>query len=783
MREYLQQDSAFVRVNVFSTQIAVKKGGGIISPEVLSVAILAAGPNIVTKVLQLMGVDVSELLSDMEDLLKAPVGEYGDVKTDEAATKIIESARGICHKMRDPAIGAQHLLLAILEVPGRPKDILRKHSVTLVKFRSAVQDMVSVEDHSPSPSSPKEKISSVEEDQRPKTGGKKGKETQKEILDKHCRNLTLEAADGSLHPIIGRDEEISRVLSTLGRWTKSNAILVGEAGVGKTAIAEGIAQRIVSGTVPSNMKTKSVFALNVTSVLDKTTYRGQFEAKMRAIVEIFSKNPDYILFIDEVHTLLGAGSSVGGIDAANIMKPALAAGAIKCIGATTEDEYKKYIKKDAALERRFQRIFVNEPSKEGTIEILKGLKSSMEAHHCCSISDSAIEGAVDLSGRYVQARSFPDKAIDCLDETCSSFAFKKRDANPSEEPVISYEDVAIVVADQVGIEPEIIRSTDLDKVKEIESFLKDCIKGQDEAINAIAQSLKKAYAGVRDPDKPIGSFLLGGPNGCGKTYLGKKLAEGLFSTSESLITVNLSEFSEKHHQSRLVGSPPGYVGFGDRNELTDKVMRRPYSLILLDGVENAHPEIMKLFQGVLSEGTLTDSEGKEVSFKNTVIVMTTGLNHSGGKSRIGYDDEEEKGEYSRRRSDFVGACRKKFKADLISRIDEFVSMKAFDAKDFASVSDIMLKDLVARVKNSGIKLTFSTPVLGKIAELCRPEKKDNAKAIQRVLQRTIEPAIADAVMSGEGTSCWVKLSVGKAGEIEAQRAPKRASRKPKKEDS
>jgi ATP-dependent Clp protease ATP-binding subunit ClpC len=447
------------------------------------------------------------------------------------------------------------------------------------------------------------------------------------------------------------------------------------------------------------------------------------------------------------------------------MKPALASGEIRCIGATTEDEYKKYFKRDGALERRFQRVFVEEPSKSQTIDILKGLKASLEKHHGTQISDAAIEGSVDLATRYILDRKNPDKSIDCLDEACSYHSFAKPGSQvPQSKSPVTYEDVVCLMAEQSGIDKDVIRSTDLDKAKDIETYLKKFVVGQDTAITEISRILRNAYSGVRDPNRPIGSVVLAGRSGCGKTYLAKKMADGLFSSSASLITINLSEFTEKHHQSRLLGSPPGYVGFGDRNQLTDKVLRKPYCLVLLDGIENAHPDIIRIFLRVMSEGFLTDAEGREISFRNAILVMTLGIDLSEGKSKspIGFTSESVTTDYDKKKTEVIASCQKKFGDDFVTRLDDIIPMIDISKDQMPVVAEFLLKETSSRLASNGIELTYSSLLPAVLLTMCKSGKKDiTPKDISDAIRKNIEPMIAESVMDG-GTPCTVSLTVSKA---------------------
>jgi ATP-dependent Clp protease ATP-binding subunit ClpC len=783
----IAKDSYFQRVEVFAKTETQRLRLSEVYPETLAYALVASGPNIVTKVLNLMEVDLDKLFRSLKESLSKKAKEhasktppdYNSIVLSRQTKEVMTGTRECCIAMGDPIIGSQHLLLALLKSDPKSKVVFSKYDVSFDKLMESLKEMVSLNKESGTvppdfDESKKESVSAgheaPSESSDPKA--KRSPSRDADILTKFCRDLNALAARGKLDPVIGREHEMDRIIATLSRRKKNNPVLVGEPGTGKTSIIEGIAQRVASGTVPPFMKNKRIFALSLTSVVGKSQYRGQFEEKMRAIIQVFSANPDYVLFVDEVHTLLGAGSSIGGLDAANIMKPALSNGEIRCIGATTEEEYRKFFRKDGALERRFQKVMVEEPSKEDTITILEGLKQVIEKHQGCTISDDAITGAVDLTARYILDRRFPDKAIDCLDEACARLNVSATD--PNAPKVITYGTVAEVVAEQAGIAKDVIKHTDTEKIMGLESFLKSKIVGQDEVILSVVRTLKNSYSGVRNPDRPISVLFLGGPSGTGKTFMAEKLAEGLFDSSQALIRINLSEFTEKHHQSRLIGSPPGYVGFGERNQLTDRLLRRPYSLILLDGVEHAHPEVLKLFMQAMSHGIMTDAEGRDISFRNAVIVLTMGTTQKGEGKAIGFNESKHsESDYEKNQNSLAAICKKKLGEEFSNRVDEFVPFSDLIQGDLEKVAKLMLDDMVERLGRNGIRLEYSNDVPKRVIEIKSGKHGSNAKPIERAISKNIETLISDELMKDPGRKCHIVLSVSKSKEhsLVAERVP------------
>lgn len=750
-----QRNAEQIRFQAFCWRVAVDNRLETVGPPVMAVALIGSGPNSVTKLLSVMGVNVESLSSSLSVLLKESMPrrrpktvDHDAVSLSEGGKEIMRIAGEVCELIGDPAIGPHHVLMAILKHDRIIASVFDRHGVTFTRFRAVVKESLQVEQQPPQQGAESQRKERVAEGGRPGTTAQPAKQgvNEKDILTRYCRNLTLLASQGKLDPVIGRDREISRLAMTLGRRKKNNAILVGEPGVGKTAVVEGLAQRIVRGEVPSHAKSCQVFQLNMTAVVSKTTYRGQFEERMRAIMELFAANRDYVLFIDEMHTLIGAGGSIGGLDAANIMKPALASGDVRCVGATTEDEYRRYFKKDGALDRRFQRIFIDEPSKEEAIRILLGIKPVIESHHKCVVPDDVVRLAVELSLRHVPDRRLPDKAIDCLDEACASAASAPAS---SATPTVSKDDVVAAIAFQTDMPKEIVGSSDASKAKSLSAFLRGRVVGQDAAIDCISSVLLGAYVGIRDPRRPIGCLVFGGPSGSGTTFVAEKMAEGLFDSDASFVRINISEFSEKFGNTRLIGSPPGYVGYGDRNQLTDRVARRPYCLILLDGIENASEDVVRLFMQAMSKGVITDAAGHDVSFRNAVIVMTITFRASAKASRLGFG-EAGSGESDAKRAALMEECRRRFGDDFVNRVDEFVVFGDLGPSDIRRAAEMRLLDLEERLKAVGTSLSHSDDVVDAVvAGAARGGRQPTVKDVDRFVRKDVEPEVSRVMAAGD----------------------------------
>ncbi|MER1934409.1 MAG: ATP-dependent protease ATP-binding subunit ClpC, partial [Priestia megaterium] len=622
-------------------------------------------------------------------------------------------------------------------------------------------------------------------------------------LDSLARDLTVVAREGSLDPVIGRGKEIQRVIEVLSRRTKNNPVLIGEPGVGKTAIAEGLAQQIVNNEVPEILRDKRVMTLDMGTVVAGTKYRGEFEDRLKKVMDEIRQAGNIILFIDELHTLIGAGGAEGAIDASNILKPSLARGELQCIGATTLDEYRKYIEKDAALERRFQPIQVDEPTLEESIQILKGLRDRYEAHHRVSISDEAIEQAVKLSDRYISDRFLPDKAIDLIDEAGSKVRLRSFTTPPNlkeleqklesvrnekdasvqsqefekaaslrdteqrlreeledtkkiwkeqqgkENSAVTVEDIAMVVSSWTGVPVSKLAQEETERLLNMEEILHSRVIGQEEAVKAVAKAVRRARAGLKDPKRPIGSFIFLGPTGVGKTELARALAESIFGDEDAMIRIDMSEYMEKHSTSRLVGSPPGYVGYEEGGQLTEKVRRKPYSVVLLDEIEKAHPDVFNILLQVLEDGRLTDSKGRTVDFRNTILIMTSNVGADTLKrsKHLGFTVEAEGQDYKDMKGKVMAEMKRAFRPEFLNRIDEIIVFHSLEKPHLAEIVKLMADQLTKRLKEQEIDLELTKEAIDKIAEEgFDPEY--GARPLRRAIQKHIEDRLSEELLKG-----------------------------------
>ena len=597
--------------------------------------------------------------------------------------------------------------------------------------------------------------------QRSKEGEKKS------ALLSYARNLTQEAAEGRLEPLIGRQEELEAVIRVLGKKMKNNPLLIGEPGVGKSALAEGLAQRIADGSVPQMLSGMQIFALDLAQVVAGSKYRGEFEERIKAVLADAKERGNVILFIDEMHTLVGAGGSEGALDAANMLKPALARGEVRVIGATTYKEYQKYIEKDAALARRFQRIDVREPDQEDTLSILRGLRARYEAYHHVIIREEAVQAAVELSARYVTDRFMPDKAIDLIDEAASMVrlgAWNHGEEGAESLPEIQAADVERVVSQWTGIPVERMTAGDNADVLGLEVKLRRRVIGQDEAIASLCRSLRRARAGLNDPTRPLGVFMLLGPSGVGKTELCKALSEALFGSEDAMIRIDMSEYSEEATASRLIGSPPGYIGFGDGGQLTDAVIKRPYAVVLFDEIEKAHPKIFSLLLQLLDDGQLTDSVGRKVNFRNTVVVMTSnaGVSFDMDK-RLGFDTGMNGHADQVKRKALLDKVKQTFRPEFLGRIDEMIVMNSLTQEDGEAISALLLKQTAARLAARGVLLDYEDAVPALIAQEGM-DPMSGARNLRREITRRVEEPLSDLLLEGRITD-HVRLFV-RDGEVD-----------------
>lgn len=621
------------------------------------------------------------------------------------------------------------------------------------------------------------------------------------MLSQYGRDLCKSAEEGKIDPIIGRDSETQRVIQILSRRTKNNPCLIGEPGVGKTAVVEGLAQKIVSGDVPENLKNKKVYTLDITSMLAGSKYRGEFEERMKGVMEEVRNNPDIILFIDEIHTIIGAGSAEGAVDAANIIKPALSRGEMQLIGATTINEYRKYIEKDAALERRFQPVTVGEPSESEAIEILFGLREKFETHHNLKYSDAAIVSAVKLSERYIADRFLPDKAIDLIDEAgakkrltslmplpemkellerqnkikedkekalkdedyekCASLRddenklsaeieeLKKKNV-PSKGAVVDENDISEIVSSWTGIPVSKLTKDESEKLLELDRTLKERVIGQDEAVDVLSKAIKRGRMGLANPDRPIGSFIFLGPTGVGKTELAKNVADVMFGSVSSMIRIDMSEYMEKHSVSKLIGSPPGYVGFDEGGQLTEKIRRKPYSVVLFDEIEKAHPDVFNILLQILDEGTLTDSQGRKVNFKNTIIILTSNVGASYMTEKVrkvgfaGIDDAEKEEDGKKA---VMSALKDTFRPEFLNRLDEIIVFNRLSEEDIKKITSILLGDVKDRAEKNGITLSFDDSAVELLSGVGFSEEY-GARPLKRAIVRLVEDALSEEMLRG-----------------------------------
>ncbi len=700
--------------------------------------------------------------------------------------KVLEQSAKEARDLQHNYVGTEHLLLALIhEREGVAATILTKMGKNLQKMREEILRALSGEDGASG-----------------EKGQKKGNNTP--TLDHFARDLTKAAQNGELDPVIGRTKEIERIVQILSRRTKNNPVLIGEPGVGKSAIVEGLAQLIVEGNIPEILRGKRVVSLDLAGMVAGAKYRGEFEERLKNAMAEIKKAGNVILFIDELHTMVGAGASEGSIDAANIMKPLLARGELQCVGATTLNEYHKYIEKDSALERRFQPVMVGEPTKEESVAILHGLRDRYEAHHRVRITDEAIEAAVQLSDRYIADRFLPDKAIDLIDEAASRVRIKAFTAPPdmkeqearlealgkeTEEAVahedfekaaqlrdekkrlqneiaqrrkeweqrregrveiVGEEEVAQIVSSWTGIPVSRMTEGEAERLLHLEETLHSRVIGQDEAVAAVARAVRRARAGIKDPQRPIGSFIFLGPTGVGKTELCKALGEALFGDENSLIRIDMSEYMEKHSVSRMIGSPPGYVGYEEGGQLTEKVRRKPYSIVLLDEVEKAHPDVFNVLLQILEDGRLTDGQGRVVDFKNTVIVMTSNAGVQTIKKQrtmgFGSADSREK-TYEQMRDNIMEEVKQVFRPEFLNRVDEIIVFHELTEEDINRIAALMLKAVGKRLAERGIELEVAPEAVALLAK-AGFDPQYGARPLRRTIQRKVEDALSEEILSG-----------------------------------
>lgn len=783
------------RVISFAQEAALELGHDYVGTEHVLIGLIKVKNGVAAKALNELGLSAETIIEDVEEHIGRGNKKASSVYMTPRVKHVLELAVEVANHMNHNYVGTEHILLGLLsDGGGVAVGILRNHNIRANDIVDTIRTILGSSDSASHSAEDRKDNSSLGE------------------LADFGTDLNESAKQGKIDPVIGRDKEIARVIQILSRRTKNNPVLIGEPGVGKTAIAEGLAQRIVNGNVPEILRNKRIISLSISSMLAGAKYRGEFEERLKKAIDEVQKHDDMIIFIDEIHTLVGAGATEGAMDAANILKPALARGEFQVIGATTLDEYKKHIEKDAALERRFQPVLVGEPSEEDALEILKGLRDRYEAFHKAKITDEALEAAVSLSSRYITDRFLPDKAIDVVDEAASKVRMKVFSAAPDvkaletqladvkkekeaavtaqefekaaemrdEEKriekeindkkkatkensdaklVVTDEDIASVVAQWTGIPVSKIAQEESESLLHLEEELHKRVIGQDEAVVAVSKAVRRARAGLKDPKRPIGSFLFLGPTGVGKTELARALAVALFGDETAMIRLDMSEYMEKHTVSRLVGAPPGYVGYEEGGQLTDAVRRKPYSVILLDEVEKAHADFFNILLQVLDDGRLTDSQGRTVDFRNTVIIMTSNL---GAKALR--KDSPELGFLAAKKADsntedvsvvnfkeakksVMDSVKRHFRPEFLNRIDEMIVFHALTSNDLKQIVTILMDTVVKRLGDMGLSLEISPAAM----DLLVKEGSDfsmGARPLKRAIQRLIEDPISDLILQG-----------------------------------
>ena len=784
-----------------------------IGTEHLLLGLISEGEGVAAKALETMGIKGEAVRASVIEIIgegEKPV--EGHIPFTPRAKRVFELSLREALQLGHNYIGTEHLLLGLLkEGEGVAAQVLTKQGADLAQVRQTVIQMLS--GYQRGDDEGRESVGAG-------VGGSGGPErSNSAILEQFGRNLTQAARENKLDPVIGRRVEMERVMQVLSRRTKNNPVLIGEPGVGKTAVVEGLAQAIVHGDVPETIKDKQIYSLDMGSLVAGSRYRGDFEERLKKVLKEIRTRGDIILFIDEIHTLVGAGAAEGSIDAAQMLKPMLARGELQTIGATTNDEYRKYIEKDAALERRFQPVKVEEPSVEETVEILKGLRDRYEAHHRVIITDAAIQAAAELADRYISDRFLPDKAIDLVDEAGARLRIRRMTAPPelreldekiaevrrNKEAAIDDQDfekaaslrdqesklseerkakeeawkggesdeiaevgdqeIAEVLAMSTGIPVVRLTQTETAKLLKMEDELHKRVIGQDEAVKALAQSIRRTRSGLKDPNRPGGSFIFAGPTGVGKTELAKALAEFLFGDEDALIQLDMSEFSEKHTASRLFGAPPGYVGYDEGGQLTEKVRRKPFSVVLFDEVEKAHPDIFNSLRQILEEGRLTDSQGRKVDFKNTVIIMTTNLGTRDINKGVltGFQTADHSThDYGRMKSKVAEELKQHFRPEFLNRVDDTIVFPPLTKPEIARIVDLMIAKLAKRMEAQDMRLQLTDEARELLADVGF-DPVLGARPLRRAIQREIEDALSERILFGELQPGQV-VTVGVTGE-------------------
>jgi ATP-dependent Clp protease ATP-binding subunit ClpC len=775
------------KVLALAQEEAMRLGHNNIGTEHILLGLVSEGEGIAAKALISLDVAADKIQQEVEQLIGTGEKTTQNIHYTPRAKKVIELSMDEARKLGHSYVGTEHILLGLIrEGEGVAARVLNNLGISLNKARQQVLQLLGSNESTTSQRS-----------------GRQSSNANTPTLDSLARDLTAIAREDQIDPVIGRSKEIERVIQVLCRRTKNNPVLIGEPGVGKTAIAEGLAQQIVNNEIPEILRDKRVMTLDMGTVVAGTKYRGEFEDRLKKVMEEIRQAGNIILFIDELHTLIGAGGAEGAIDASNILKPSLARGELQCIGATTLDEYRKYIEKDAALERRFQPIQVDEPNLEESVQILQGLRDRYEAHHRVTITDDAIESAVKLSNRYITDRFLPDKAIDLIDEAASKVRLRSYTAPPNlkeleqnleevrkekdaavqsqefekaaslrdneqrlreklektkdewkekqgqESSEVTVEDIAVVVSTWTGVPVSKLAKDESERLLNLEETLHNQVIGQEEAVKAVSKAIRRARAGLKDPKRPIGSFIFLGPTGVGKTELARALAKSMFGDEDAMIRIDMSEYMEKHSTSRLVGSPPGYVGYEEGGQLTEKVRRKPYSVVLLDEIEKAHPEVFNILLQVLEDGRLTDSKGRTVDFRNTVLIMTSNVGAQELKRNkyVGFTLDDEGQDFKAMKSKVMAELKKAFRPEFLNRIDETIVFHSLEKKHLNEIVTLMIDQLQTRLKEQDLDFNVSQKAVEKISEE-GVDLEYGARPLRRSIQKNIEDLLSEELLKG-----------------------------------
>ena len=782
-----------IKVIMLAQEEARRLGHNFVGTEQLLLGLIGEGTGVAAKTLKSMGINLKDARVEVEKIIGRGSGFVAvEIPFTPRAKRVLELSWDEARQLGHNYIGTEHLLLGLIrEGEGVAARVLENSGVDLNKIRSNVIKILGESKPQPVSSGGGSSSSSASKAKTPS-------------LDEFGTDLTLAAAELRLDPVVGREKEIERVIQILARRTKNNPVLLGEPGVGKTAVAEGLATRIVNGEVPDILDGKKIVQLDMGLLVAGTKYRGEFEERLKKIMDEIRQAGNIILVIDEMHTLMGAGAAEGAIDAANILKPALSRGEIQVIGATTLDEYRKHIEKDAALERRFQSVIIEEPSIEETIEIIKGLKSKYEEHHKLLISDDAIVAATKLSSKYITDRFLPDKAIDVIDEASSkvrlavstlspegkelekelrSIIKEKEDAIRNQEfekasalrddeadcnerirelqesqaeeqeankPIVTEEHIAEVISTMTGVPVTKLTEGESERLLKLEDTLHARVIGQHDAVVSISKAIRRARVGLKSPNRPIGSFIFAGPTGVGKTELAKALAEAVFGSEDNMVRVDMSEFMEKHATSKLIGSPPGYVGYDDGGSLTETIRKKPYSVILFDEIEKAHPDVFNIMLQILDDGRLTDSKGRHINFKNTIIIMTSNVGASmiATQSKLGFSvaADEKKDKYEKLKDTVNEEMKKAFRPEFLNRIDDIVVFSHLSKEEIRQIAELMMKDLFKRLEERDLKMEVTDEVKDFLATDGYSEAY-GARPLRRLIQRKVEDTLAEEILT------------------------------------